>query len=298
MIIIIIIIKMFVRHGDDLFADSPLPSGLPMCVSLVLWDSLYLNQLSYRDRDNNPNDNDPSSKNRSFSMMLVHVPFIQNPTTSRHRSMNHAFFYWSIICQFHNTNYPLPAVFSPLSVDTLIPLRVSFGVRYALRFHSSKLSSSSSSSSSDPSNVDPIMDLHDIPQGALCKLWFSFTSGYDWNMVAIDTPSKMSALVCHHVEVCSNDPYDALPLYMDSYTSFQYKRLPPLVSEDEMNHYKSIIFAVLRYYKHHSFVFPMDEVFTHSGSKKKRKLDVFDQVDLFKSYFFLPLSHYLEPSSD
>jgi hypothetical protein len=277
---------MFVRHGDDLFSDRPLPSGLPMCVSLVLWDSLYLNQLSYRDRDN------PSSKNRPFSMMLVHVPFIQNPTTSRHRSMNHAFFYWSILCQFHNTRYPLPTVFSPLSVDGLIPLRVSFGVRYALRFHSSKLSSlSSTSSSSDPGDDDAIIDLHDIPRGALCKIWFSFTSHYDWNMVAIDTPSKMSALVCHHVEVCSNDPYDALPLYMDSYTSFQYKRLPPLVSEDEMNHYKSIIFAVLRYYKHHSFVFPMDEV-------KQRNLDVFDQVDLFKSYFFLPLSHYLEASSD
>ena len=258
-------------HTDDLFGDSPLPSGLPMCVSLVLWDSLHLNLLEKK------NTITTGQQDVSYLTAMTRLPFIQNPTTSRHRSVNQAFFYWSLLCQFHNTRFN---DHNPLSVDAFIPFRVSQGVRYAIIFGRQEHQTSS----------QRVMDLDAIPQDALCKIWFTF-SAMDLSLFRLNVHPPPT-LTLHHIEVCTEP--NALTHYVDRPLTFHYALLPPMMTAANSISYKTIIFAVMRYYKHHSFVIPLDAGCLHTHDDRVSSgLQLFDAIDAFKTHFFLPLQGYL-----
>lgn len=257
-------------HDDDYFNDTPMPVGLPMCISICLWDSLHLNEIK---------DTISQSKEYTFCSALFRLPFICNPSTSRHRSVNQVFLHWSIICQFHNVSYK---EYLPLCTDSFIPIRVGHGVRYAINFGKRSV-------------LGSVMDLQTIPQGALCKIWFTFTRQRIPSLPY--QPPHLSGLVLHHIEVCTER--NAFEKYVQHPFQFHYSLLPPMITTHTLESYHSIIFGVIRYFKHHSFVFPLDYFKHHhkegeevrEGRKEKEfnPLELFDLMDAFKTYFFLPL---------
>ena len=251
--------------------DTSLPSGIPLCVSLVFWDSLHYNELQKK-----------NGMLVSYLTALIRLPFIQDPTTSRHHSINQAYFNWSLVCQFHNSRF---TDLEPISFDSFIPVRISHGVRYAIVFSSS---SQSKESSDDGAKI---MDCTDIPKDALCKIWFTLTTV---DMSPFVQQYHPPILTCHHIEVCTEQ--DALTTYLERPLSFHYRIVPPMMTAVNFVSYKTLIFSVLRYYKHHSFVIPLDlEYFGQQSSKDRSHngLLLFDTIDAFKVHFFLPLQAYL-----